>query len=127
MPRSRSRSMLSSSWARIARGSTVCVSSRIRSASVDLPWSMWAMIEKLRMCAWSATRRTLGGAAESACEQIDDLACLGDPHGEHQCRVHGAPERDRAADRDQLREQRAPERLVEGVPDAVRDDAEDRA
>jgi hypothetical protein len=25
----------------------------MRSASVDLPWSMWAMIEKLRMCAWS--------------------------------------------------------------------------
>jgi hypothetical protein len=29
------------------------VSSRMRSASVDLPWSMCAMIEKLRMCAWS--------------------------------------------------------------------------
>jgi hypothetical protein len=25
------------------------VSSRMRSASVDLPWSMWATIEKLRM------------------------------------------------------------------------------
>jgi hypothetical protein len=25
------------------------VSSRMRSARVDLPWSMWAMIEKLRM------------------------------------------------------------------------------
>jgi hypothetical protein len=24
----------------------------MRSASVDFPWSMWAMIEKLRMC-WS--------------------------------------------------------------------------
>jgi hypothetical protein len=22
----------------------------MRSASVDLPWSMWAMMEKLRMC-----------------------------------------------------------------------------
>ena len=31
------------------RGSTAPVSSRMRSASVDLPWSMWAMIEKLRM------------------------------------------------------------------------------
>ncbi len=32
----------------------------MRSASVDLPWSMWAMIEKLRMWAWSvkASRRT---------------------------------------------------------------------
>jgi hypothetical protein len=27
----------------------VWVSSRMRSASVDFPWSMWAMIEKLRM------------------------------------------------------------------------------
>src|SRR3954464_12600296 len=48
--------MESSTWARIDRGSTVCVISRMRSASVDLPWSMWAMIEKLRMCAWSAMR-----------------------------------------------------------------------
>jgi hypothetical protein len=23
-----------------------------RSASVDLPWSMWAMMEKLRMRVW---------------------------------------------------------------------------
>jgi hypothetical protein len=27
----------------------------MRSASVDLPWSMCAMIEKLRMWAWSGT------------------------------------------------------------------------
>ncbi len=46
--------MESSTWARIDRGSTVFVISRMRSASVDFPWSMWAMIEKLRMCAWSA-------------------------------------------------------------------------
>src|SRR6266536_4931769 len=31
----------------------------MRSASVDLPWSMWAMIEKLRMCAWSAMRAAI--------------------------------------------------------------------
>src|SRR4051794_26735739 len=31
------------------RGSTAPVTSRMRSASVDLPWSMWAMIEKLRI------------------------------------------------------------------------------
>jgi len=54
IPRSRSRSIESSTWARIDRGSTVFVISRMRSASVDFPWSMWAMIEKLRMCAWSA-------------------------------------------------------------------------
>src|SRR5213592_1876195 len=54
MPRSRSRSIESRTCARMSRGSTVCVSSRMRSASVDLPWSMWAMIEKLRMRRWSA-------------------------------------------------------------------------
>ena len=53
MPRSRSRSIESSSWSRISRTETVSVSWRMRSASVDLPWSMCAMIEKLRMCAWS--------------------------------------------------------------------------
>jgi hypothetical protein len=26
----------------------------MRSASVDFPWSIWAMIEKFRMWAWSA-------------------------------------------------------------------------
>jgi len=35
------------------------VSCSIRSASVDLPWSMWAMMQKFRICAgavkvWSA-------------------------------------------------------------------------
>ena len=34
----------------------------MRSASVDLPWSMWAMIEKLRMCAWSMGRYSVDGA-----------------------------------------------------------------
>jgi hypothetical protein len=29
------------------------VISRMRSASVDLPWSMCAMIEKLRILLWS--------------------------------------------------------------------------
>ena len=63
IPRSRSRSIESSTCARIARGSTVFVISRMRSASVDFPWSMWAMIEKLRMCAWSAMRRVTGYGA----------------------------------------------------------------
>src|SRR5215207_6340230 len=53
MPRSRSRSMESRTWARIDRASMVRVISRMRSASVDLPWSMCAMIEKLRMRSWS--------------------------------------------------------------------------
>ena len=48
-PRSRSRSIESSTCARMSRPVTVFVTSRMRSASVDFPWSMWAMIEKLRM------------------------------------------------------------------------------
>jgi hypothetical protein len=44
---------------RIDRSSTTPVSCSIRSASVDLPWSMWAMMQKFRICAgavkvWSA-------------------------------------------------------------------------
>ncbi len=53
MPRSRSRSIESRSCARISRAETASVTSRMRSASVDLPWSMCAMIEKLRMRPWS--------------------------------------------------------------------------
>ena len=49
IPRSRSSSIESSSWSRISRSETVSVSWRTRSARVDFPWSMWAMIEKLRM------------------------------------------------------------------------------
>ena len=61
MPRSRSRSIESSTCASvISRGCSAPVSSRKRSASVDFPWSMWAMMEKLRMC-WFATG--IGGRA----------------------------------------------------------------
>ena len=49
MPRSRSRSMESRYCARMSRASTALVSSKMRSDKVDLPWSMCAMIEKLRM------------------------------------------------------------------------------
>ena len=41
--------MSSSSCSFISRWLTVPVISSSRSASVLLPWSMWAMIEKLRM------------------------------------------------------------------------------
>src|SRR5215472_16633215 len=53
MPRSRSMSILSRYCARICRGSTTSVICSIRSASVDLPWSMWAMMQKLRIRAGS--------------------------------------------------------------------------
>ena len=49
MPRSRSMSIRSRYCARAARSSTTPVSWSIRSASVDLPWSMCAMMQKLRM------------------------------------------------------------------------------
>ena len=51
MPFSRSRSIESSSCSDILRGSTVAVASSRRSESVDLPWSMWAMMQKLRIIA----------------------------------------------------------------------------
>jgi hypothetical protein len=41
--------MLSSTWADISRIWSAPVISRKRSANVDFPWSMWAMMEKLRM------------------------------------------------------------------------------
>ncbi|CCC96390.1 protein of unknown function [Azospirillum baldaniorum] len=50
MPRSRSMSMLSSTCSRISRESRPPHCWIRRSARVDLPWSMCAMIEKLRMC-----------------------------------------------------------------------------
>src|SRR4051795_2684421 len=53
IPRSRSMSMRTRYWARMLRPSTMPVTSSIRSASVDLPWSMWAMMQKFRMRAGS--------------------------------------------------------------------------
>src|SRR3954464_1978369 len=53
MPRSRSMSILSRYCARMFRLSTRPVRSSIRSANVDLPWSMWAMMQKFRMRAGS--------------------------------------------------------------------------
>ena len=52
-PFSRSRSMSSSTCADMSRLEIVPVISSKRSASVDLPWSMWAMMQKLRIRAGS--------------------------------------------------------------------------
>src|SRR5579885_2810887 len=49
IPRSRSSSIESMICSCMSRRAIVPVASSRRSASVDLPWSMWAMIEKLRM------------------------------------------------------------------------------
>ncbi len=84
IPRSRSMSMESSTWSRISRSVTAWVISRMRSASVDLPWSMCAMIEKLRMRDWSIAdhsvpapsvgrrRRTLSASAASGMRRSRD-------------------------------------------------------
>src|SRR5688572_14838410 len=50
MPRSRSIGFESSTCASISRASSPPQIWMIRSASVDLPWSTCAMIEKLRIC-----------------------------------------------------------------------------
>src|SRR6266478_3975193 len=49
MPRSRSISIVSSTCSRISRASSPPQVWISRSASVDLPWSIWAMIAKLRI------------------------------------------------------------------------------
>src|SRR5438874_4163716 len=49
MPRSRSMSMESSTCSTISRSASAPVAWISRSASVDLPWSIWAMIAKLRI------------------------------------------------------------------------------
>src|SRR6185437_13437950 len=53
MPRSRSRSIESKTCAVISRWDSAPVSSSNRSARVDLPWSMCAMMQKLRMSCGS--------------------------------------------------------------------------
>src|SRR2546425_11373450 len=54
IPRSRSSSMLSRNWSWASRALTVPVFSSSRSLSVLFPWSMCAMMEKLRRCWFSA-------------------------------------------------------------------------
>jgi len=49
IPRSRSIGLLSKSCSCMWRFETVPVISRSLSASVDLPWSIWAIIAKLRI------------------------------------------------------------------------------
>ncbi len=87
MPRSRSRSIVSRYWARMSRASTAPVISRIRSDSVDLPWSMWAMIEKFRMRDRSMARPTLPASVGSGpCVPIASVRCPSKRivRGEHQ-------------------------------------------
>src|SRR5699024_6582740 len=57
MPLSLSRSILSSTWDCISLSVSSPVFSMIRSARVDLPWSICAIIQKLRILFWSVTLR----------------------------------------------------------------------
>ena len=63
MPFSRSRSMESSCWALLSRIVTVLVISISRSDSVVFPWSMWAMIEKLRVSSVDMGKGNSAGTA----------------------------------------------------------------
>ena len=54
-PRSRSKSMESSTCSAISRSLSPPHTWISRSERVDLPWSIWAMMEKFRMCDRSVT------------------------------------------------------------------------
>src|SRR4051794_38546189 len=127
MPRSRSSSIESSSCGRCLRGSTAPVTSRMRSASVDFPWSMWAMIEKFRMLSAGARTLPMLGAPQSAAEEPPDLPRLVDLESEHAGDVDGRAGQDPRAETHDLGDERAPERVVEQVPHAVAHPGERRA
>ena len=98
----------------VARRRRSSVSSRMRSASVDLPWSMCAMIEKLRMWDWSMRSQPTGGPPSRRTRL--SARRLGDAQQRRQRRGRRAPRRRARPRRDRLREQRAAERVVERRP-----------
>src|SRR6202042_2161675 len=65
MPRSRSMSIESSTCSTMSRTAIVPVCWMRRSASVDLPWSIWAMIAKFRIFSieWAVIGRGIAGRA----------------------------------------------------------------
>src|SRR4051812_29926818 len=80
IPRSRSRSMSSRSCSRNSRWVIAPDWSRSWSASVLLPWSMWATIEKLRMYLGSKgieRSRGRGGVSRRADDRPDPDAGTG--------------------------------------------------
>src|SRR5687768_11553158 len=66
MPRSRSRSIESSTCSAISRSARPPHIWMKRSASVDLPWSMCAMMEKLRMRLWVISKEGASGHPRAA-------------------------------------------------------------
>src|SRR6267142_870843 len=76
MPRSRSRSMPSSTWSDISLLDSAPVSSMIRSDRVVLPWSMWAMMQKFRMSLASMGPRSEVEGGVGVQRQVGDRAPL---------------------------------------------------
>src|SRR3954453_24122103 len=114
MPRSRSSSIESSSCSRMSRRETASVSSRIRSASVDFPWSIWAMIEKLRMRSWLMSIAFQTVSQSSQRPELTDLQRLA-----HE-QIGSRPDDQRGQRRSQLPNEGTPELAVEQIPGAVR-------
>src|SRR5262245_40348047 len=74
IPRSRSRSIESRIWSRKSRSSTAPQRWIRRSASVDLPWSMWAMMQKFRM--WFMVPEQIVCDSLPRVQPVDGLALL---------------------------------------------------
>src|ERR1044072_2668208 len=84
IPRSRSISILSSTWALpvISRSVRPPVAWISRSASVDLPWSICAMIEKFRILVISAIwPRAIKVHQQGAIDEQAELAGRGSVRG----------------------------------------------
>src|SRR5262245_32585115 len=79
MPRSRSRSIPSRTCSDISLLDSAPVSSRIRSDSVVLPWSMWAMMQKFRISRGSMGVLSEVEAGVGVQRQIGDLPPLEPP------------------------------------------------
>src|SRR5690242_13985833 len=85
MPRSRSIGLESSTWASISRSARPPQIWMMRSASVDLPWSMCAMMEKLRISSM--------GYAVSLHRQAETPAACPRDGGTNPALSHGTPSR----------------------------------
>src|SRR5699024_10097607 len=78
IPLSLSRSILSSTWDCISRLVSSPVISMIRSARVDLPWSIWAIIQKLRILLCSiAPTSIVPSIVSNVPVQHNIIACPG--------------------------------------------------
>src|SRR3954454_13408019 len=88
IPFSRSRSIESRTWLVICRGSMACVSSSSRSARVDFPWSMCAMIEKLRRRSCGMVTRRESRREDRTVSALAPSSCCNRPSG---VRTEGGP------------------------------------